>query len=96
MDEPEIIQIGNIVRPDKRPTRRNPNCERVYSINGLCPVLNTRSGGGLEPKILEEMKDFKIIGYTRPSDDWHKPSTYHTKDIANTVHSFTGGGWNTD
>ena len=42
------------------------------------------------------MKDFKIIGYTRPNDDWRKPSTYHTKDIANTVHSFTGGGWNTD
>ena len=95
MDEPRLIQIGNIVRPSKQSTWRNQNCERVYDINGLCPTLNARSGG-LEPKILERMKDFKIIGYTRPNDDWHKPSTYHTKDIANTVHSFTGGGWNTD
>ena len=50
MDEPRIIQIGNIIRPDKRSTRRNPNCERVYSVDGLCPVLNTRSGGGLSLK----------------------------------------------
>ena len=42
------------------------------------------------------MKGFRIIGYTRPRDDWRKPSTYHTKDVANTIHSFTGKGWNTD
>ena len=41
------------------------------------------------------MKDFKVIGYSR-SNDWREPPTYHTKDVANTIHTLTGRGWNTD
>ena len=42
------------------------------------------------------MKDFKIIGYSRSGSDWRLPSSYHTKDVANTIHTLTGRGWNTD
>lgn len=35
-----------------------------------------------------------ILGYTR--DKKGNIVNYHDKDVANTVHTFTGGGWNTD
>ena len=41
-------------------------------------------------KILEPC----ILGYTR--DKKGNVVDYHDKDVANTVHTFTGGGWNTD
>lgn len=45
-----IIQIGNIRKPSGAFT--NPQCGRIYSVEGLAPTLNTVSGGGHEPKIL--------------------------------------------
>ena len=42
----KIIQIGNIVNTGNF---NNPQRGRVYSAKGLCPALNTCSGGGLEP-----------------------------------------------
>jgi DNA (cytosine-5)-methyltransferase 1 len=55
----KIIQIGNIVNTGNF---NNPQRGRVYSAKGLSPALNTCSGGGLEPKIIdptvcEERKD---------------------------------------
>lgn len=42
----------------------------------------------------EKGNGFKIISYTRDSKG--KIQNYHTKDIANTIHTRTGGGGNTD
>lgn len=44
-----IILLGNI---QKENNFKNPQVGRVYSINGLCPTLNTCQEGGHEPKIL--------------------------------------------
>lgn len=46
----KVIQLGNLVKKIKHFT--NPQRGRVYSIDGICPTLNTCSGGGLEPKVL--------------------------------------------
>lgn len=39
-----IIQIGNIFT---RASFENPTCGRVYSLDGLCPTLNTNGGVSL-------------------------------------------------
>ena len=35
-----------------------------------------------------------LFGYTR--DKKGNVTNYHSKDVANTIHTFTGGGWTTD
>lgn len=46
-----IIQIGNIFT---RASFENPTVGRVYSVDGLCPTLNTNGGGYHLPMIIEE------------------------------------------
>ena len=35
------------------------SANRVYDKNGLCPTLNTCSGGGLEPKVIQRLYETK-------------------------------------
>ena len=49
-----IIQIGNIFT---RASFSNPTVGRVYSVDGLCPTLNTNGGGYHLPMIIEK-KDY--------------------------------------
>lgn len=59
IDEPKICvdgtinQLGNIMNENGF---TNPQCGRVYDINGCSPTLNTCGGGNHEPKILVEDK----------------------------------------
>lgn len=46
-----VKQVGNIVNGNGN--WRNPQRGRIYSTKGCSPSLNTCSGGGLEPKILQ-------------------------------------------
>lgn len=46
-----IVQIGNLIQSNGG--FLNPKRGRVYSPKGLAPTLNTVSGGGIEPKILQ-------------------------------------------
>lgn len=39
----KIIQLGNLIKKIEHFT--NPQCGRVYSIDGICPTLNTCQGG---------------------------------------------------
>jgi DNA (cytosine-5)-methyltransferase 1 len=47
----EVRQIGNIV-DDTNIGFKNPQRGRIYDANGVSPALNTKQGGGLEPKIV--------------------------------------------
>ena len=47
----EVQQIGNIV-DDTNIGFKNPQRGRIYSADGVSPALNTKPGGGLEPKIM--------------------------------------------
>ena len=47
----EVQQIGNIV-DDTNIGFKNPQRGRIYSADGVSPALNTKQGGGLEPKIV--------------------------------------------
>lgn len=47
----EVRQIGNIV-DDTNIGFKNPQRGRIYSADGVSPALNTKQGGGLEPKIV--------------------------------------------
>lgn len=48
-----INQLGNIMNENGF---NNPQCGRVYDINGCSPTLNTCGGGNHEPKIVVEDK----------------------------------------
>ena len=55
--EPKIQQVGNIVNTGNW---NNPQRGRIYDSNGISPTLNTMQGGGLEPKILDNLKIRKL------------------------------------
>lgn len=52
MEEPKIIQVGNYMDDTGRGFR-NPQCGRVYSVEGISPTINTCGSGDREPKILQ-------------------------------------------
>ena len=51
--EPSVKQVGNIIETDS--FGGNPQRGRVYSAYGCSPALNTCQGGGLEPKIVDDI-----------------------------------------
>ena len=59
-----IIQLGNIKKTES--FGGNPQCGRIYSIDGLAPCLNTMQGGQREPKILIDDKVRKLT----PRECW--------------------------
>ena len=59
-----IMQLGNIKKTES--FGGNPQCGRIYSIDGLAPCLNTMQGGQREPKILIDGKVRKLT----PRECW--------------------------
>lgn len=59
-----IIQLGNIKKTES--FGGNPQCGRIYSIDGLAPCLNTMQGGQREPKILIDGRVRKLT----PRECW--------------------------
>ena len=53
----KIMQVGNIVDTGNF---GNPQRGRIYDPDGLSPALNTVSGGGLEPKFIENKVEYRI------------------------------------
>ena len=45
----EIIILGQM---DNSEDHTHESANRVYSTTGICPVINTCGGGGLQPKII--------------------------------------------
>lgn len=80
--EPKIIQVCNIL---EEKGFINPQRGRVYSAEGISPTINTFQGGG---------KETKIVTYTR--DKKGKVVNRRLVDVANTIHTSTGSGGNTD
>lgn len=64
--------------------------KRVYSINGIAPTLTDMQGGNRQPKIIEEVKDKKIIGaamrgrYNKLGETEQKIEL-NNKEIANAI-----------
>ena len=50
MTDNRIMQLGNMA--EDTPTYKNRTRNRVYSINGLCPTINTSGGGQREPRVI--------------------------------------------
>lgn len=65
---PKIIQVANI---SEGKGFSNPQTGRIYSLEGLCPTLNTMQGGGREPKILESHESSSVFhkGYALNEGD---------------------------
>ena len=51
MNNGEVIQVANIVESEGK--FGNPQRGRVYDTDGIAPTITTVTGGGLEPKIIE-------------------------------------------
>ena len=54
---PKIIQVANI---SEEKSFSNPQTDRIYSSEGLCPTLDTMHGGGRQPKIVERYRIRKL------------------------------------
>ena len=75
---------------------------RVYNKDYEAPTIHTMQGGNLEPKIIIKLATYKeyeettegVISYTRDSKG--KVVSRHINQQANTIHTATGGGGNTD
>ena len=80
--EPKIIQVCNIL---EEKGFSNPQRGRVYSAEGISPTINTFQGGGKEIKILH-----------KPAIKKGKVVNRRLVDVANTIHTSTGSGGNTD
>ena len=59
-----IMQLGNIKKIES--FGGNPQCGRIYSIDGLAPYLNTMQGGQREPKIFIDGRVRKLT----PRECW--------------------------
>ena len=62
--EPQVKQVGNLIQTDS--FGGNPERGRVYSDKGISPCLSTMQGGGLEPKITENLRIRKLT----PRECW--------------------------
>lgn len=80
----ELKQVGSLYED-------NNDAGRVYDPNGISCTLKSE-GGGLGAKT--GLYDVSILGYTRDKNG--KVTSRHENEIANTIHSSTGGGGNTD
>ena len=81
---PEINQIGNI--GNKKLMGGNPQTGRIYSPDGLAPILNTMQGGGREPKVLVQRP---LKGKT--TNGWHfEQECFSPESITGTLKA--GGG----
>lgn len=77
-----VRQIGNIVNTGNWD---NPQRGRIYSSNGCSPALNTCSGGGLEPKIVQ-------VGNINPSDKGMNGNVFDENGLAPTLTTNKGEG----
>lgn len=61
--DPKIMAIGQMY-----PATGNPQAGRIYDPAGLCPALDTMSGGNRQPKVIVPMRDASPIeGVSAPS-----------------------------
>ena len=65
--EQSIVQVGNIIHTTS--FGGNPQRGRIYSTNGLSPILTCVKGGGIEPKILLQ-KNPNVIRKLTPREFW--------------------------
>lgn len=79
----KIIQLGNI-REDTE-NFKNPQTGRVYSIDGICPTLNTCQGGSREPKVIIKMK---IVCEERTDEGLRT----FKNDVCGTIRTIESGG----
>lgn len=77
-----VRQIGNIVNTGNWD---NPQRGRIYSSNGCSPALNTCSGGGLEPKIVQ-------VGNINPSGKGMNGNVFDENGLAPTLTTNKGEG----
>ena len=56
--KPQIIQVGNYMETES--FGGNPQCGRVYDVDGISPTLNTMQGGDRQPKIVEGIRIRKL------------------------------------
>lgn len=64
----KIIQVCNLLNMngDYKGSWKNPDRGRVFSPSGLSPTITCMQGGGLEPKILEDLRVRKLT----PKECW--------------------------
>lgn len=79
-----VKQVGNI--SDSKSFGGNPQVGRVYDPEGLSPTLNTMTGGGREPKIINPLKG-------KTNNGWHfEQEVFDEKGISRALKAGGGSG----
>lgn len=79
-----VKQVGNISDSDS--FGGNPQTGRVYDPEGLSPTLNTMTGGGREPKIINPLKG-------KTNNGWHfEQGVFSEKGISRALKTRGGSG----
>lgn len=82
VNENAVKQVGNIVNTGNWD---NPQRGRIYSPDGCSPALNTCSGGGLEPKIIQ-------VGNINPSGKGMNGNVFSVDGLSPTLTTNKGEG----
>ena len=77
-------------------TDSNGNVKAIRACYGQCDFDSVFRGGGQGITGVMEDVEPKIVGYSRSSEGSGKVTNRHLKDVANTLHTSTGSGGNTD
>ena len=79
-----VNQIGNIIKT--KSFGGNPQVGRVYDPSGISPTLNTMTGGGREPKIINPLKG-------KTNNGWHfEQEVFDEKVISRALKAGGGSG----
>ena len=77
-------------------TDANGNAKAIRACYGQCGYDSVFRGTGQGITGVMEEVEPKIVGYSRSREDSGKVTNRHLKDVANTLHTSTGNGGNTD
>lgn len=77
--ENRIIQVGNYRKTDS--FGGNPQCGRVYDVEGISPTLSTMQGGDRQPKIIEA----GYCPYSNSNKQHQSNTVYSPEGIAPTL-----------
>ena len=84
----DVVRIGGLYDNEKKHQMGS-----VYDQNGLCPTIDTCTGGNRQPIIVEEVNmEVKQLGFMDNGTGKHQSNTvYDTKELSPTITTITGG-----
>lgn len=85
-----VLEVKVIGQMDNTMDHTFESANRVYDVGGISPTINTCGGGGLQPKIISEVKQ---LGFLDNGTGKHQSNTvYDENHISPSITTIQGGG----